>query len=270
MTDDERHPGWNLFDTRRVYSNQFRPAVEKMDPLWKLLQQLEDERTGEPFFQCHPPPDSDTLMEHWNDKDAGRQQSTFDDIALTGELGNAVAEFATEARHNLVSVWALPHRWTSRMLPVLRQSFFNVLLFPGMRSELRAIKNDFNHGLESKTFDKAFNSCTKGSKYNFFYINREGPQPRYFKNLEQEFWPTSDGRSIAQKKSLPGLRAIRPDTELVPYWVSKGRLTQEAADIYFVEKAARDRPDVSHGAGNYFKPPQKYCNPHRRSNHSYR
>ena len=124
-----------------------------------------------------------------------------------------------------------------------------------MRSELRAVKNDFNHGLESKVFDKAFTSCTKDNKYNFFYINREGPQPRYFKNFGHEFWPESDGRSIAQKKSLSGVRAIRPDTELVPYWVSKGRVTQQAADIYFAEKADRGRPDVSHGAGKRSNPP---------------
>jgi hypothetical protein len=49
MADDERFDCWNLFDTRRVYSNQFRPAVEKMTRAWR------------PFFQCHPPPDIDVL-----------------------------------------------------------------------------------------------------------------------------------------------------------------------------------------------------------------
>jgi hypothetical protein len=49
MTDDERFQGWDLFHTRNVYPNQFRPAVVKMDPLWKLLQQFVDERTGKPF-----------------------------------------------------------------------------------------------------------------------------------------------------------------------------------------------------------------------------
>jgi hypothetical protein len=260
MTDDERFPGWNLYDTRRVYSNQFRQGLEKMDPLWKLLQTLEDERTGERFFQCHQPPDSDTVTEHWNDASAGRQQSTFDDIGLTGELGNTVAEFTTEARHNLVSVWSLAHRWSARMLPVMRQSFFNVMLFKGMRSELRAIKNDFDHGLDNKVFDRAFKSCTKDGKYNFFYINREGPQPRYFKNFEHEFWPRSDGRSIAQKKALKGVRSIRPDTELVPYWVSKGRVSQEAAETYFAEKRARAPPEGSHNSGNPCNPFHHYYN----------
>jgi hypothetical protein len=104
MTDDERFLGCNLFDTRKVYSNQFRSTVEKMDPPWKLHQQLEDERTEKPFFQYHPPPDSDTRVEHWNDMRADRQQSAFDDIGLTGELGTTLAEFTTEARHNMVAV----------------------------------------------------------------------------------------------------------------------------------------------------------------------